>query len=247
MMRRLLATTFFAQEGTMSKELHDLEADVLRTIAGYVDEQREVIELMSGTESVAQRVTDSIDEAIAAIQSPVGPSISDATTRFRGLPADFVEPALESFAARAFGALLPDMVQLEKRLDAVMQLAIDAAPSQRASATLSKIVRSYLLGLDAETIAMCRAAIDVSVSDIVEPLALEPSARGAKIVSMKDKLEFLVSRGRLSEASRKDAIEVWRQGNEVLHNNINDIKSAPKVVGKTLNVIAALFPLDPPH
>jgi hypothetical protein len=222
----------------MEAERHDFQTDLEQTIADYVELQREVVEQMSGTESVAQGVHDAVDEAILAIKSPVDPRISAAVNRFRRLSDEYVEPALELFTARAFQVLLPDMVHLEKRIENLIALAQDAVPSQRASTTLAKVVRCYLLGLDAETIAMCRAALDVSVSDAVESL----SDGGPNAVSMRQKLDRLKFAGRLSELEQADALAVWQQGNEVLHNNIDDVQRARDVVSKTLRVVGALFP-----
>jgi hypothetical protein len=220
---------------------HDFQADIEQTIADYVELQRQVMEKMSGTESIAQGVNDAVNAAIVAIQSPVDPRISSAVSRFRGLPEEYVEPALELFAARAFQILLPDMVQLEKRIEHLIHMAQDAVPSHRASTTLAKVVRCYLMGLDAETIAMCRAALDVSISDAIESLL----DGGPKTVSMRQKLERLRTAGRLSELELGDALAVWRQGNEILHNNMDDVQRATEVVSKTLRVIGAVYPQAP--
>ena len=222
----------------MNSDRHDFQSDLEQTITDYVELQREVLELMSGTESVAQAVHDAVDEAILAIRSPVDPRISNAVSRFRKLPQEYVEPALELFTARAFQVLLPDMVRLENRIESLVDLARDAAPSQRASTTLAKVVRCYLLGLDAETIAMCRAALDVSVSDAIDTLR----DGGSKPAGMRHRLDRLTSVGRLSALHREDALSVWQQGNEVLHNSIDDVPRAPELVSKTLRVVGALFP-----
>ena len=222
----------------MNAERHDFQTDLEQTIATYVELQREVVEQMSGTESVAQGVHDAVDEVIVALRSPVDPRLSAAVNRFRRLPEEYVEPALELFTARAFQVLLPDMVRLENRIENLIGLAQNAAPSQRASSTLAKVVRCYLLGLDAETIAMCRAALDVSVSDAIESLA----DGDAKPMSMRQKLGRLKAVGRLEELQQEEALAVWQQGNEILQNNIDAVLGAPEVVSKTLRVIGALFP-----
>jgi hypothetical protein len=61
-------------------------------------------------------------------------------------------------------------------------------------------------------------------------------------VSMRQKLEYLQATGRLSAGESRDALEVWQRGNEVLHNNIDNVQHAPEIVFKTLRVIGALFP-----
>jgi hypothetical protein len=151
-----------------------------------------------------------------------------------------LEPALELFTARVFQELLPDMVRLEKRVEELIGLAHDAAPSERAGAVLSNIARCYLLGLDAETIAMCRTALDMSVSEVVN--SLDNTSVGGKPASMRKRLELLEAAGKLPGNARADALEVWNQGNEVLHSNPTDVNSAPVVVAKALRVIGALFP-----
>lgn len=224
----------------MNEDRHDFTFDLEQAIAGYVELQREVVEQMTGTESIAQGIHDAVDQAIHAIRAPVDPKVAAAVDRFRSLPDEYLEPALELFTARAFQVLLPDMVRLESRIEELITLAHEAAPSQRAAAALANIVRCYLLGLDAETIAMCRAALDISVSDIVKTLATNGS--GAKPSSMRKKLKLLEASGKLSPVERAAALEVWECGNEVLHNNPIDVKSAPEVVAKALRVIGALFP-----
>jgi hypothetical protein len=182
---------------------------------------------------------DSIEEAIAGIRSPLGPDIKAATERFRTIPEEFFEPALEAFTAYTFRALLPDLVQFEYRLQSIVQLAADAAPSERATAALSKIARCYLFGFDAETIAMCRAAVDVAVND-----AINLHDGGAPAASMGSKLRSLVNAKLLSPDREGDAWDVWRHGNEVLHNNVEDIEPAQQLVRKSMAVVAELFPSD---
>jgi hypothetical protein len=246
--RRMQATGWASQRSARSKigisimggDRHDLESDLEKVIADYIELQREVVENMTGSESIAQSINDAVDEAIPTIRSPVDSSIADAVARFRSLPEEYIEPALELFTARAFRVLLPDMVLLENRIETLVKLAHDAAPSQRAAATLAKIVRCYLVGFDAETIAMCRAALDVSVSDAVESLPTD--SRRTKPASMRKKLDLLRETGRLSGLDTITALEVWEQGNEVLHNNSDEVRNAPEVVSKGLRVIGALFP-----
>jgi hypothetical protein len=187
-----------------------------------------------------QGIHDAVDQAIYAIRSPVDPEVAVAVGRFRSLPEEYFEPALELFTARAFQMLLPDMVRLERRIEELVSLAHEAAPSKRAAAALSNIVRCYLLGLDAETIAMCRTALDVAVSQVVD--SLESKSVGGKPASMRRKLDLLEASERLSALDKTDALEVWNQGNEVLHNNPIDVKNAPEVVAKALRVIGTLFP-----
>ena len=225
------------EESPMNGERHDFQTDIEQTISNYVELQREVLEHMSGNESIAQGVYDAIDEAILAIRSPIDPRISSAVKLFRRLPEEYVEPALELFTARAFQVLLPDMARLERRIETLIVLSQDAAPSQRAATTLAKVVRCYLLGLDAETIAMCRAALDVSVGDAFDSLPASP-----KVVSMRQKLDRLRSAGRLSDAEQGDALAVWQHGNEVLHKNVDAVDEASELLSKTLRVTAALFP-----
>jgi hypothetical protein len=223
----------------MNEERHDFTYDLKKTIGEYVELQREVVEQMTVTESIAQGIHDAVDQAIHAIKAPVDPRIAIAVSRFRSLPEEYLEPALELFTARAFQELLPDMVRLEKRVEELIGLAHEAAPSERAGAVLSNIVRYYLLGLDAETIAMCRTALDISVSDVINSLDTKASAKPA---SMRKRLELLEAAGKLSGLARADALEVWNQGNEVLHSNPIDVNSAPDVVAKALRVIGAMFP-----
>jgi hypothetical protein len=224
----------------MSDDRHDFTSDIERTIADYVELQRETVELMTGTESVAQSITDAVDEAVHAIRAPVDPRVAFCVDRFRNLPEEYLEPALELFTARAFQVLLPDMVKLEARIEELISLAHEAAPSTRAAVALSSIVRCYLLGFDAETIAMCRTALDVSVNDVVESLV---SKDGSGVpISMRKKLELLEVSGKISSIQKKAALEVWGRGSEVLHNNPMDVEGAPGVVATTLGVITALFP-----
>jgi hypothetical protein len=224
----------------MSEERHDFTYDLEQAIAGYVELQREVLEQMTGTESIAQGIYDAVDQAISAIKAPVDPKVAVAVERFRNLPGEYLEPALELFTARAFQALLPDMARLESRIEELVALAHEALPSQRAAAALASITRCYLLGLDAETIVMCRAALDVSVSDAVE--ASVTTGGGTTPASMRKKLELLEASGKLSPAERMLAVDVWARGSEVLHNKPIHVEGAPQVVARTLGVIGVLFP-----
>jgi hypothetical protein len=227
---------------SMDADRHDLQHDLEEALKRYIDLNREVIEEMTGTESIAEAVHAAIDDAIAAVHAPVHPDAAGAVRRLRALPKDYLEPAFELFAARAFMSLLPDLVHLESRAEGLVTLIREASPSARATATLSKVTRSYLFSLDPETIAMCRAAVDVSVSDAIE--SLDAMNGRERPVSMRQKLDVLVRYGRLSEADRNSAVGVWRRGNEVLHSNIDNVSDAPEVVAATVRVIAALFPRE---
>lgn len=224
----------------MKDDFHDFEADLNRTIADYVELQREVVESMTGAESIAQSIHDAVDDAVLAITSPIAPRAANSLDRFRSLPDEYIEPALDLFTARAFQELLPDMVRLENRIESLVDLAHQAAPSPRAAATLSKVVRCYLLGLDAEAIAMCRAALDVSVSDAVD--SLDDGIVGPVPLSMKKRLDLLKASDRFADLDVTAALDVWYVGNEVLHNNIDSVNRAPEVFSKALRVIGSLFP-----
>lgn len=121
-----------------------------------------------------------------------------------------------------------------ERLPALVRLLPDSDPPKRSLRYLSDIAQCYLIGLDAQCIVSCRAAVEVLVENLGGDLS--GVALGAAIRTLRDT-------NRISPAQAADMFEVNRQAREAIHDEpAHRAPSAEDCVARVSRLLAQLSP-----
>lgn len=140
-------------------------------------------------------------------ESETGSSAQSLRHALRAIVGD--ERVFEYFAGMLALDALYRVEKTKERILAVVELLPDTAPPQRSEKFLQRIVGCYLNGFDAETIVMCRAAVEVIVEE-----HWSQSGR----TDLGEMIKVLERKSAITEEQADDMWEINRQAKEVIHD-----------------------------
>lgn len=145
---------------------------------------------------------------------------------------DEIVDAMQITLARSYATNTREMAE---RALALTQLVISARPKEQVLSFLRRASRCYVLGLAAESIILCRSALETALSEAFDKRGISTPGR------LIDRLRHGVDLGMFDQQAYRDGETIRVRGNTTVHNSSEVPKDALGTLQLTMSVLGALY------
>ncbi len=121
----------------------------------------------------------------------------------------------------------------DRALD-LAEFVLEDPPSPAVAKYLARLSKSYVLGLSAETIILCRSVLENAVSSWFE------RKKHAAPETMRSKLQWMVLCGALSSEEESTALSIWHRGNTAVHKDPGATSLILETVSATMEIVRSV-------
>ncbi len=155
-----------------------------------------------------------------------------------GRPRSRLDVQVELEIAKRFAVRTDEMAD---RCLALARLALRVSPGERSLRFLSRVGRSYVLGLFPESIVMCRASLEQAIREKYRQSGKALPAVASGKSEMRALLERAEAHGWLDRPQRSEAWDVWQRGSKTAHEDPSVTTDALGTITSTLHILGVLY------
>ena len=146
-------------------------------------------------------------------------------------------PAMALLEVRLARGYVPAASHLYRRCFELLSCIVEVEPTERVRRFLHRVSRCFLLGLEPETIILCRSVLESAVEERLDDTRRKGVREAAHGASMKVKIDLLHGQGWITDDSRRAAMVIWERGNAAIHKDPEAVGNAIEIIRKLVEVL----------